>query len=57
MALYRRPPDGQWSRTGTVDSSIVRLLLPIGGAASAEVALEAAFSYKTDMAVRICHKE
>jgi len=34
MALYRRPPDGQWARTGTVDSSIVRFLLPIGGAAS-----------------------
>ncbi len=27
------PPDGQWARTGTVDSSIVRFLLPIGGAA------------------------
>ncbi len=33
MVLYRRPPDGQWARTGTVDSSIVRFLLPIGGAA------------------------
>ncbi len=33
MALCRRPPDGQWARTGTVDSSIVRFLLPIGGAA------------------------
>ncbi len=32
MALYRPPPDGQWARTGTVDSSIVRFLLPIGGA-------------------------
>ncbi len=40
------PPDGQWARTGTVDSSIVRFLLPIGGGGSAEVALEAAFSYK-----------
>ncbi len=27
------PPDGQWARTETVDSSIVRFLLPIGGAA------------------------
>ena len=42
MVLYRRPPDGQWARTGTVDSSIVRFLLPIGGGGSAEVALEAA---------------
>ena len=45
MVLYR-PPDGQWARTETVDSSIVRFLLPIGGDGSAEVALEAAFSYK-----------
>jgi hypothetical protein len=31
---YAAPsPDGKWARTGTVDSSIVRFLLPIGGAA------------------------
>jgi len=53
MVLYRRPPDGQWARTGTADSSIVRFLLPIGGGGSAEVALEAAFSYKLPRADRI----
>ena len=40
------PHRRQWVRTGTVDSSIVRFLLPIGGGGSAEVALEDAFSYK-----------
>ena len=25
------PPDGQWARPGTVDGSIGRFLLPIGG--------------------------
>ncbi|GAB6143871.1 hypothetical protein JCM12294_13090 [Desulfocicer niacini] len=57
MAICRRPPDGQWARTGTVDSSIVRFLLPIGGGGSAEVALEAAFSYKTYMAATTSHNE
>ncbi len=27
------PPDGQWARPGTVDGSIGRFLLPVGGGA------------------------
>ena len=44
-AIMPPPPEGQWARPGTVDGSIGRFLLPLGGG-SAEVNLEATFSYK-----------